>query len=73
MADMVIRSPRVLLPDGLRAADVFVEGASISSVRPYDPGVGPRTAPVVFPGLVDTHVHVNEPGRTLWLRLDCKF
>ena len=43
-----------------------MEGASISSVRPYDPGVGPRTAPVVFPGLVDTHVHVNEPGRTEW-------
>jgi allantoinase len=91
MRDMVIRSPRVLLPEGLRAAELSIDGGYISSVRPYDPGavavndagippdgldnprvgrgtsdVGPRTAPVVFPGLVDTHVHVNDPGRTEW-------
>lgn len=40
------------------------------SVREYEPGrpasnLLPATA-IVFPGLVDTHVHVNEPGRTEW-------
>ena len=39
MADMVIRSPRVLLPSGIQPAEISVEGAYISSVRPYNPGI----------------------------------
>ena len=65
MRAMVIRSARVLLPTGLQPAEIHVEDGRISSVRTSD--VGPRTSDlVVFPGLVDTHVHVNEPGRTEW-------
>src|SRR3954451_23884426 len=69
MADMVIRSPRVLLPGGIRAAEILVEDGRISAVRILDPApISDIRNPshVVLPGLVDTHVHVNEPGRTEW-------
>src|SRR6186997_1944654 len=62
---MVIRSPRVLLPGGLAAAEIDIEGDRIAGVRsPHTPDTS--RAPLLFPGLVDSHVHVNEPGRTEW-------
>ncbi|MGP8253760.1 MAG: allantoinase AllB [Terracidiphilus sp.] len=65
------RSQRVLTPDGLRPATVVVEGERIASVRPWsDVPVGAALNDfgdlVVMPGLVDTHVHINEPGRPEW-------
>ncbi|HUB51131.1 MAG TPA: allantoinase AllB [Terracidiphilus sp.] len=66
-----IRSRRVLTPDGLRPATVVVEGEKIASVRAWN-DAPPHAALndygdlVVMPGLVDTHVHINEPGRTEW-------
>ena len=66
----VFRSRRVVLPDGVRPASVHVAGGRIVAVRGFDETEG---APVVdagdavlMPGLVDTHVHVNAPGRTEW-------
>ncbi len=64
-------SRRVVTPAGIRAAAVVVSGETIVDVvAPEEiPGscrvedVGDR---VVLPGLVDTHVHINEPGRTEW-------
>ncbi len=64
-------SRRVVTPAGLHAAAVVVSGETIVDVvAPEEiPGscrvedVGDR---VVLPGLVDTHVHINEPGRTEW-------
>lgn len=68
---LVLRSHRVLTPDGERAADVVLAGDRIAAVLPY--GTAPRGAPLcdlgelaLLPGLVDTHVHINEPGRTAW-------
>lgn len=66
-----IRSRRVLLPDGLREAAVVVRGERIERVVPpeaLEPGLPVEDAgdDVVLPGLVDSHVHVNEPGRTEW-------
>lgn len=61
----------VLLDGVFRPATVLVEGGRVAAVGPYDAGVpgevlrAPESAYVV-PGLVDTHVHVNEPGRTEW-------
>jgi allantoinase len=64
-------SNRVVTPEGVRPAAVVVEQGRIQSVR--DPGDIPRAALqhpfgdlVLLPGLVDSHVHVNEPGRTEW-------
>jgi allantoinase len=70
MRAMVIRSSYVLLPTGIRAAEIHIDGDRISSVRPLPSDLQPPGSsfqhPFVFPGLVDTHVHVNEPGRTEW-------
>src|ERR1700734_1122046 len=64
-------SSRVVTPEGVRPAAVIVEEGRIEAVR--EPGDVPRTALlhsfgdlVLMPGLVDSHVHVNEPGRTEW-------
>ncbi|HEX4249177.1 MAG TPA: allantoinase AllB [Pseudonocardia sp.] len=72
----VLRADRAVLstPDGPveRPAAVVVDGERIEAVLPRDAvatadrelvlGAGE----VLLPGLVDTHVHVNEPGRTEW-------
>ncbi|HEY4954744.1 MAG TPA: allantoinase AllB, partial [Gemmatimonadaceae bacterium] len=68
---LVIRSQGVVTPDGIRAASVHVDGGRISRVGAWDDvpvGVPLDDAGqnIVMPGLVDTHVHVNEPGRTEW-------
>ncbi len=67
----VFRSRRVLTPEGLRAATVHVRGETIETLADYE--AWPTTAEridvgdaVLMPGVVDTHVHVNEPGRTEW-------
>src|SRR5258706_3516037 len=73
---LILRSRRVVTPEGVREAFVLVRDGIITDILP--PGsVGPGNIPhgtpikdvgdsVVMPGLVDTHVHINEPGRTEW-------
>jgi dihydroorotase-like cyclic amidohydrolase len=66
-----LRSTRVLTPVGLAPACVIVDGERISAVRAWDdPPPGAELADfgdaALMPGLVDTHVHINEPGRTEW-------
>ncbi len=63
---MILRSRRVVLPDGERPASVVVEGGRIAAVGPYDVAGEDLGDLALLPGLVDTHVHVNEPGRTEW-------
>lgn len=71
MTDVVIRGRRVLTPEGMHAAAIHVAQGRIARVSGFD-DVPPSANLVeagdalVFPGLVDTHVHVNEPGRTEW-------
>lgn len=71
-ADLVLRARRAVIDGAERAASVAITGERITSVRPYhDPPVADRAVlfdddEVLLPGLVDTHVHVNEPGRTEW-------
>ncbi|AHG89678.1 allantoinase [Gemmatirosa kalamazoonensis] len=66
---MWLRSRRVVTAKGVHAASVHVVDGRIVSVSTWDDAsadvidVGDD---VVMPGLVDTHVHVNEPGRTEW-------
>jgi allantoinase len=65
--DLVLRSRRVVTPDGERPAAVCVHSGRIAAVEPYDAVPGDDLGDLVLlPGLVDTHVHVNEPGRTGW-------
>ncbi|MGW2935083.1 allantoinase AllB [Streptomyces sp. NPDC001156] len=71
-AELVLRSRRVVTPEGTRPAAVVVAGGTISAVLPYDADVPAGTRredfgdDVLLPGLVDTHVHVNDPGRSEW-------
>jgi allantoinase len=65
-----VRSRRVVTPRGLVPALVRIAGGRIEAVEPWGalPAAGSLDAGelVVAPGLVDTHVHVDEPGRTEW-------
>src|SRR3954471_6958534 len=108
-AEYTLRSTRVVLPTGIRPADVHVRDGVITAVtcdeteapahgvapasqasttRPFRPPTSDLQPPtsdlrsqdlrpptsdlhdlghlVLMPGIVDTHVHVNEPGRTEW-------
>ena len=69
--DLCIRGRRVITPDSDGPAAVHVRGGRIAAVAAFDdvPGgceVVEAGDSVVMPGLVDSHVHVNEPGRTRW-------
>ncbi|MGW8377054.1 allantoinase AllB [Streptomyces sp. ODS28] len=70
--ELLLRSTRVLTPEGTRAASVAVAGGRIAEVLPHDAQLPPGARledvgdHVVLPGLIDTHVHVNDPGRTSW-------
>src|SRR4051812_24735880 len=67
---LVVRAAEVVLPDGIRPAAVHAEGGRITAVTGYDDvpddAVTLADDEVLLPGLVDSHVHVNEPGRTEW-------
>jgi allantoinase len=70
--ELVVRAPRMVTATGERAACVAVRDGRVVAVEPLAAGLaGERTITladdeVLLPGLVDTHVHVNEPGRTEW-------
>jgi allantoinase len=74
--DLVVRSRRVVTPDGVRDAVIAVRHGRIEFVGAIDEIMEdlrafPETLVdfsdrVVLPGAVDVHVHVNEPGRTEW-------
>jgi len=80
--DLVLRSSQVMLPEGPRSATVCVAGGRIVEILPYESAatsaIGDGARPeggmvgedlgdlALLPGMVDTHVHINEPGRTEW-------
>ena len=70
MNSFALKSRRVVLPEGVREATIIIEAGIIKKIGDYELDV---TCPiedvghqVIMPGLVDTHVHINEPGRTDW-------
>jgi allantoinase len=70
--DLVIRGQRILTTAGIAPREVGVRGGKIVAIEPLGNGlVGAEVVELaddetLLPGLVDTHVHVNEPGRTEW-------
>jgi allantoinase len=98
---MIIRSTRVVLPDGVAPASITIENGTIVRIDRDEPefadarlkpshsdNAGARGLSrafgelvpsdqrldvgdlVISPGIVDTHVHINEPGRTDWEGFD---
>ena len=69
--DTIVRSRCVVRPSGVAPASIHVRAGKIAAVRAYDdvpsgPAVEDVGELAVLPGVVDTHVHINEPGRTEW-------
>lgn len=70
---IALRSQRVVFPDGVRPASVLIDGEKIREILPYEAAIGSSDIRLIdygdlalMPGVVDTHVHINEPGRTEW-------
>ncbi len=70
--DLVFRARRVITTAGEVARCVGVRDGSIVAIEPYDAGLDADRVielgadEVLLPGLVDSHVHVNDPGRSEW-------
>ena len=75
MALQAFLSRRVVTPEGIRPAAILVEGEKIQAL------VSPDQIPknfetldfgdaAILPGLVDSHVHINDPGRAEWEGFD---
>ncbi|MEM9776494.1 MAG: amidohydrolase family protein, partial [Chloroflexota bacterium] len=73
MSEFVLKGKRVVLTDGESAASLLISDGNIVSIGEhnaeydlpakdiYDLGCS-----VLMPGIIDVHVHINEPGRTEW-------
>ncbi len=72
--DLLIRHGQVVTPDGVRRLDVAIENEHIVELSDELSGAARETIDAaglhVFPGLIDAHVHFNEPGRTDWEGFD---
>ncbi len=68
--DFIIRGGLLVTGQGVQRADICIAGARIEAVAPEIPGAARETINAaglhVFPGVIDAHVHFNEPGRTAW-------
>lgn len=70
-----LRSRRVVTSEGVRPAVVVVRGGRIDRVGPWDDPTADLPLveggdDVISPGVVDSHVHANDPGRAAWEGLD---
>lgn len=70
-----LRSQRVWHGGAFQPATVLVSGGLIEAIADHGAAVSDRPvrdvgAAVVMPGLVDTHIHINDPGRTEWEGFD---
>jgi allantoinase len=63
---MLLRSRRVVIDGVVQPAAIEVESGTIKTILPFDAVDVSETLQAILPGLVDTHVHINEPGRTHW-------
>jgi allantoinase len=70
--ELAVRARRAVTPDGVRPVTVGVRDGRIAALAGFGEDLDAAVVAelpdqqVLLPGLVDTHVHVNEPGRTEW-------
>ena len=70
-----IKSKRVITPQGIKEAIVIIQDEKILDVVAelpidFDGTIEDVGNSVIMPGLIDCHVHINEPGRTDWEGFD---
>lgn len=71
-----LKSHRVVTSSGEISASILIEDQTIIAIKPYQYTSSSVTEIIdysdyaILPGLVDSHVHVNEPGRTDWEGFD---
>lgn len=71
MFDLAIKGKNICTPEGMREGVVLVKDGIIADVVPHLRGEASKTEInigelVLMPGIIDPHVHLNEPGRTNW-------
>lgn len=68
--DLMIKGGQVVFRDEVKRADVAVKDGKISAIGEKLDGLATQTIDAngqyVMPGMIDTHVHICEPGRTEW-------
>lgn len=68
--DTIIRNGLVVRESGVEAVDIAISDGTLVEIAPQMAGAARETIDArgmhVFPGLIDPHVHFNEPGRTDW-------
>src|SRR5436305_223205 len=65
----IIRGGNVVQAAGVSPLDIAIEDGRISAVAPELPGAGrdiDARGLTIFPGVIDDHLHFNEPGRLEW-------
>src|SRR4051812_22524022 len=74
--DLVVHASRAIIDGREQSASVLIRMGRIVGIEPYGASVPSKYVAtlepneVLIPGLVDTHVHINEPGRTEWEGFD---
>ncbi len=70
MFDLAIKSERIITPEGEREGVIIIKDGIIidviNSLQNEDEKVIEAGRKVIMPGVIDPHVHINEPGRTEW-------
>lgn len=68
--DLVIRNGTVVTAGGVTRTGIAVQGGCIVGIAPQIEGRSKKEIDAsglhIFPGVIDAHVHFNEPGRTEW-------
>ena len=72
---VIVRGQRIVLPEGERPASIHIDNGIIAAIggaddRPAGAEIVDCGSLVVSPGIVDSHVHINEPGRADWEGFD---
>jgi len=74
--DLVIHARRAIIEGREQSVSLLIRMGRIVGIEPYEASVPSKAVAtlqpheVLIPGLVDTHVHINEPGRTEWEGFD---
>ncbi len=71
MSETAIHSKRIITPNGIIEATIFIKDGLIESIiegelKSHSYHIIDVGNLVVMPGVIDPHVHINEPGRTEW-------